>query len=54
MNPRTESNQFLLKEEKRLINLIDRLKGVRFLKGNRARAQKTLQLVQKELNLRGV
>ena len=51
-NPRNHSVAELLTEEARLIALIDKLKGFRVVKGNRARAQKTLANVQRELNHR--
>ena len=53
-NPRTCKDCTLKEEELRLIILIDRLEGVRFMKQNRARAQKSLTNVQRELNHRGV
>ena len=52
-NPRTETTQQLLTEEQRLIALIDKLAGKRVVIGNRARAQKSLSNVQRELNQRG-
>jgi hypothetical protein len=52
-NTKYQSTAFLKQEEKRLLELIDKLAGIRFMKANRARAQKTLQCVQAELTSRG-
>lgn len=55
MNPRVEMTAFLLKEEERLIKLLDRLKPFKHLKrAAKARAANTLACVQRELNQRGV
>ena len=52
-NPRNENTETLLTEEKRLFNLLESLAGIKFMKGSRARASKTLACVQRELTSRG-
>jgi len=52
-NPKYLSNEFLLKEEVRLVVLIDRLKGIKFMRSERGRASLSLRGVQSELSRRG-
>jgi hypothetical protein len=53
MNPRNETTEYLLKEETRLIALIDKLAGNKhFGKNMRGKAKNTLANVQRELNQR--
>ncbi len=52
-NSKYQSNQFLLKEEERLIILMDRLKGYSFMRNDRARAGNNLACIQAELSRRG-
>lgn len=51
-NTKYQTTADLLREESRLIELMERLNGVRFMKNARARAGKTLACVQSELNRR--